>query len=180
MNPHSLPYWLVPIIPLRSRVSCLKAEPVKEDWTTSLHSLWIFQLVSSSTQCCWGWIRVAFTSRSYLNLTLGPTVLSISVSFLHVSILLVTPLYTKDMKHFIHICAVISLHETTEMMHVWLLFFPSIPFPFSTSLFSFFSPLPSLLPPFLPLSFPPSLLPPFFSYWSMVDVQHYNSLRCII
>lgn len=166
MNPHSLPYWLVPIIPLRSRVSCLKAEPVKEDWTTSLHSLWIFQLMSSSTQCCWGWIRVAFTSWSYLNLTLGPTVLSISVSFLHVSILLVTPLYTKDMKHFIHlnqsICAIISLDETTEMMHVWLLFFSLHSFSFFHLPFSFFSPLPSLLPPFLPLSFPPSLLSSLF------------------
>lgn len=156
MNPHSLPYWLVPIIPLRSRVSCLKAEPVKEDWTTSLHSLWIFQLMSSSTQCCWGWIRVAFTSWSYLNLTLGPTVLSISVSFLHVSILLVTPLYTKDMKHFIHlnqsICAIISLDETTEMMHVWLLFF-------SLHSFSFFH-LPFLF--LLSSSFPPPSLSPSF------------------
>ena len=161
MNLHSLPYWLVPIIPLRFWGSWLKAEPVKENWTTLLHSFWIFQLMSSSPQCCWGWIRAAFTSWSYLNLTLGPTVLSISVNFLHVSILLVTPLYTKDMKHFIHlnqsICAIISLDETIEMMHVWLLFFPSISFPFSTSLFSFFSPLPSLLPPFIPLSFPPSL-----------------------
>lgn len=155
MNPHSLPYWLVPITPLRSRGSCLKAEPAKEDWMTLLQ-FWIFQLMSSSPQCCWGWVRAAFTSWSYLNLTLGPTVLPISVSFLHVSTLLVTPLYTKDMKHSFHlnqsICAIISLDETTEMMHVWLLSFPPFLFLFppSFSLLSSFFPPPSLSPSFLP------------------------------
>ena len=158
MNPHSLHYWLVSTDPFKvSLLFSLKAEPVKEEWTASLYIFLIFQSMSSSPQCCWGWIRAAFTFWSYLNLTLGPTVLSIPVSFLHVSTLLVTSLYTKDTKHFIYlnqsISAIISLDEIAEMMHVWLLSFPPFLFPFPPSflllLSSFFLP-PSLSPSFLP------------------------------